>query len=68
MRLTPPKIISAVKITNEIPTYSPFQFHALLVASTIEFACTELKAKPNVKINASAKATAIQRDFKPCTI
>ena len=33
-----------------------------------EFACTELNAKPKVKINDRANATASQRDFKPCVI
>ena len=68
IRFTPPKIIAAVNTTKTRPTYSPCQFQAFLVASTIEFACTELNAKPKVKINDRANATANQRDFKPCVI
>jgi len=60
--------MAAVNITKTRPTYSPCQFQAFFVASTIEFACTELNAKPKVKISDRANATAKHRDFKPCVI
>ena len=57
-------------ITNIYKSAFTFQSAAggMFGASTIEFACTELNAKPKVKISDRANATAKHRDLKPCVI